>query len=94
MRIVVAPQARDDLKIAYDYIAQDSRDAADRFLARVVEVIGMLATEALEGREILLRDGRQVRSWPIPPYRIYYRKSKDVFEVVRIYHQARRPIER
>jgi hypothetical protein len=31
---------------------------------------------------------------PVPPYRIYYRKSADVFEVVRVYHQARRPIER
>ena len=94
MKIVVAPQARDDLKTAYGYIAEDNPQAADRFLVRVVEIIGMLASEALEGREVVLRDGRQVRSWLIPPYRVYYRKSKDLFEVIRVYHQARRPIER
>lgn len=55
MKIVVAPQARDDLKIAYDYIAQDNPHAADRFLARVVEVIGLLATEALEGARVCSR---------------------------------------
>lgn len=77
MKIVVAPQARDDLTMAYDYIARDNPHAADRFLVRIVEVIGMLASETLEGREVPLRDGRQVRSWPIPPYKIYYHRSKD-----------------
>lgn len=94
MRIVVAPRARDDLKRAYEHILSDNPHAADRFLARLVEIIGMLATEAIEGREVLLRDGRQVRTWPVPPYRIYYRKGRDAFEVIRVYHQARCPIER
>lgn len=75
-------------------MARDSRNAADRFLARLVEVIGLLATEAFTGREVVLRDGRRVRTWPVPPHRIYYRRQGDLFEVVRVYHQARRPIER
>jgi plasmid stabilization system protein ParE len=62
--------------------------------SRLVEVIGLLATEAFMGREVVLRDGRRVRTWPVPPYRIYYRQQGDLFEVVRVYHQARRPIER
>jgi plasmid stabilization system protein ParE len=66
VRIVAAPQGREDLRDAYESIARDNRDAADRLLARLVEVIGLLATEAFMGREV----------------------------VVRIYHQARRPIER
>ena len=94
MTIVVSPPARDDLKQAYDRIAQDNPEAADRVLARIVDVIGTLASGGVEGREVRLRDGRQVHTWPVPPYRIYYRKSADVFEVVRVYHQARRPIER
>ena len=93
MRIVAAPQARADLGDAYEF-ARDNRDAADRLLARLVEVIGLLATGAFTGREVVLRDGRRVRAWPVPPYRVYYRQQGDLFEVVRVYHQARRPIER
>lgn len=94
MTIVVSPSAWDDLKQAYGRIAQENPEAADRMLARIVEVIGLLASGGVEGREVRLRDGRLVHTWPVPPYRIYYRKSADVFEVVRVYHQARRPIER
>jgi plasmid stabilization system protein ParE len=94
VRIVAAPQARQDLADAYESIARDNRDAADRLLARLVEVIGLLATGAFTGREVVLRDGRRVRAWPVPPYRIYHRQQGDLFEVVRVYHQARRPIER
>ena len=94
MTIVVAPKAKEDLREAYGYIARDTREAADRVLARIVEVIGMLASGGVEGREVTLRDGRRVQTWPVPPYRIYYRKTGEVFQVVRVYHQARRPIER
>lgn len=54
----------------------------------------MLASGVMAGKEVLLRDGRRVHTWPVPPYRIYYRKGGEVFQVVRVYHQARRPIER
>lgn len=60
MKIIVAPQARDDLKQAYDYVRTHNPEAADQLLARLIEVIGMLAVEAIEGREVLLRDGRRV----------------------------------
>jgi hypothetical protein len=50
--------------------------------------------EAVTGREVLLRDGRWVKTWPVPPYRIYYRVSGQELQVIRVYHQARRPIER
>ena len=69
MRVVAAPQARADLRDAYESIARDNRDAADRFLARLVEVIGRLATEAFTGKEVV--------------------QQRDLFEVVRVYHQAR-----
>ena len=94
MTILVSPQAREDLKQGYQHIAKDSVEAADRVLARIVEVIGMLASGLVEGKEVVLHDGRRVQTWPVPPYRIYYRKSTDKFEVIRVYHQARRPIER
>ena len=94
MTIVVAPQAGKDLREAYEYILKDNLIAADRVLAHIVEVIGMLASEAVTGRDVLLRDGRRVKTWPVPPYRIYYRVSGQELQVIRVYHQARRPIER
>jgi len=94
VRIVVAPQAQADFREAYDSIAGDNPEAADRLLARIVQIVGLLAVKAFVGREVVLRDGRRVRTWPVPPYRVYYREQGDVFEVVRVYHQARRPLER
>lgn len=94
MRIVVAPQAAEDLREAYDFIAEDNPIAAGRVLARIVEMIGMLASESFAGQEVQLKDGRRVKTWPVPPYRIYYRVHGQELEVIRIYHQARRPIKR
>jgi plasmid stabilization system protein ParE len=94
VRVVVAPEAQVDIAEAYNSVAEDNSQAADRLLARVVEIIGLLAAKEFVGREVVLRDGRRVRTWPIPPYRVYYRERADVFEVVRVYHQSRRPIER
>ena len=58
MKIVVSPPAREDLKQAYQQITEDNPKAADRMLARIIEVIGMLASGSVEGREVRLRDGR------------------------------------
>lgn len=94
MTIVVAPRAQCDLREAYEYIQRDNPQAADQVLARIIEVIGMLGSGAMKGREVLLRDGRKVHTWPVPPYRIYYRIRGQELQVIRVYHQARRPIER
>lgn len=51
MTLLVSPQASEDLKQAYQYIAKDNVQAADRVLARIVEVIGMLAAGVVEGRK-------------------------------------------
>jgi plasmid stabilization system protein ParE len=94
VRIVVAPAAAQDLREAYEHIAKDNPSAADQVLARLVEIIGLLASKVFEGRTVTLRDGRRVQTWPVPPYRLYYRMSNEALEVVRVYHQARRPLER
>jgi len=94
VRVVVAPEAQVDIVEAYNSVAEHDPEAADPLLARVIEIIGLLAANEFVGREVVLRDGRRVRPWPIPPYRLYYREREDAFEVVRVYHQSRRPIER
>ncbi len=66
--------------------------AAAEVKNQVIDTIQQLAGGAFEGPETQLRSGRWVRGWPVPPYRVLYRRGKDVFDVVRIYDQRRRPI--
>ena len=94
MRILIAPKATQDLREAYEHLAKDNLSVADQVLARLVEVIGFLAARVFEGRKVKLRNEMEVHTWPVPPYRLYYRLSDEVLEVVRVYHQARRPIEK
>jgi hypothetical protein len=35
-----------------------------------------------------------VRSWGVPPFRVYYQRHFDELLIVRVYQQARRPITR
>jgi toxin ParE1/3/4 len=93
VKIVIAPLAAQDLQEAYDFIAKDSAHASDEVLIRITEVLGLLASGRVRGREVKLKGGRKVRAWSLPPYRIYYRIKEHELQVVRIYHQARRPIE-
>lgn len=93
MKIVLAPLATRDLEEAYDFIARDNPEAADGVLAAVSETFGLLASGIVHGREVSLRTGERVLTWSHPPYRIYYRIAGDELQVVRVYHQARRPIE-
>jgi len=93
MGVVFTLAARSDLAEAYEFIAQDSQDAATRALDRLVEVTNQLAAGDLQGSEVQLTDGRRVRRWSAPPYRVSYRRSTRRLAIVRVYHQSRRPIE-
>ena len=93
MKIVFTSPARQDLIEAYTYIATDSLRAAARFLDDVDAVVQHLADGELTGPEARLKSGRRVQSWPVPPYRIYYRRTSRTMTIYRAHHQARRPIE-
>ena len=41
-----------------------------------------------------LRSGASVRSWAVPPFRVYYQRHPDELLIVRVYHQKRPPITR
>ncbi len=94
MKIIFAPEALDDLITTTQYIARDDSMAAARLTDRVFEAIDQLAEGGLDGPEQVLRSGKNVRSWPVPPLRIYYQRAADRFAVLRIYHQARKAITR
>ena len=94
MRIVLAPLAAQDLKEAGDYIEADRPAAADEMLVGITNALALLASGIVSGAEVTLKDGRKVNYWSVPPFRIYYRIRGAELQVARVYHQARRPIER
>jgi plasmid stabilization system protein ParE len=92
-KVIFSRKAARDIQQAHAYAARDKPEAADRLVSRILDVTRLLALGVVDGPQVRLRDGRAVFSWPVSPYRIYYRRRGQVFEVVRVYHQARRPIE-
>ena len=68
--------------------------AAAHLLARITTLVHQLAEGDFEGPQQRLSYGAFVRSWPVAPYRIYYQRGDDMLRIVRIYHQARKPITR
>ena len=93
--IEYAPAARRDLQDIADYLDIESPVSTDPALNAIAALLERLERREFEGPEhVLLRTRRVVRSWPLPPFRIYYQRRADVLYVLRIYHQARRPIAR
>jgi toxin ParE1/3/4 len=92
--VVFSPDARQDVFDLYGYIFVDEPAAADRVMDRISAALALLDEQKVEGREAVLRSGKRVRLWLVSPYRLYYRRQGKVLQVVRVYHEARRPIER
>ena len=93
MSFILAPEALADLKEIQRYIAEDNPRAAVATLDRLDGIMQRLANGALQGPETRLLDGRRVQGWSMPPYRIYYRRAAEQTVILRVYHQARRPVE-
>ena len=60
----------------------------------ISEALDKLARRDFEGPQVKLRAGDVVRSWPVPPLRIYYQRRSDSLWIFRLYHQSRPPITR
>lgn len=94
MTISFSPEAEQDLVAVVSYLAERNPTAARELGQRVFAVLDRLVTGDFEGIEQTLRSGDVVRSWPVPPIRIYYQRRGEGLWVLRIYHQARPPIVR
>src|SRR5438093_1314567 len=93
MNTVLTRAARHDLTDIYEFVAADNPVAAEQVITRLFDIMEQLAVGELKGPEIRLADGRRVRRWTVPPYRVYYRRSSRRTVIVRVYHQARRSLE-
>jgi toxin ParE1/3/4 len=93
-RIVVHDEARFDvIDIAY-YIAEDSLDAADRFVEavdaayrRLADLPGIGATREYSNAKL-----KGMRMWPVPGFPmhlIFYRAADAELRIIRVLHGAR-----
>jgi len=81
-----------DLREQLVWLDEHSPAAARQLATDLDELLAALDERAFEGPETQLLSGRTVRTWPLPPLRVYYQRRGTELFVVRIYHQARRPI--
>jgi toxin ParE1/3/4 len=82
------PLAETDILEIWDYIADDSLAAADRWVDHLDEQFRVLATQPMMGRA---RDelAPGVRSFPFGRYVVFYVPLADGIDVVRVLHGAR-----
>ena len=87
-RVTRRPLAEADIFEIWDYIADDSLAAADRWVDRLDEQFRLLAAQPLMGRA---RDqlAPGVRSFPFGRYVVFYVPLDDGIDVVRVLHGAR-----
>jgi len=87
-RVTRRPLAAVDILDVWDYIAEDSAAAADRWVDKLDETFNLIATQPLMGRA---RDelAASLRSFPFGRYVIYYVPIEDGIDVVRVLHSAR-----
>jgi toxin ParE1/3/4 len=94
LKLTYTEEAVADIVDAIAYLNERNPTAAAKLDAEITRCVERLADREFEGPVSRLRSGAVVRSWGVPPFRIYYQRHDDELLVVRVYHQARRPITR
>ena len=88
-RFVLTPAARADLTEIFDYIAQDSPDAAHRVVEELRTAMKKLARMPEMGHFRRDLASEPLRFWPVYSYLIIYRPEARPLQVVRVLHGAR-----
>lgn len=80
-----------NLNSIYDYISQDSKLYAARFVTTLVSKIHRLTTSPLSGRIVPEFQNENLRELIFQNYRIVYRYFKDteIAEIIALVHSAR-----
>lgn len=94
MKVRWTEEALADVEAALDWLESRNPQAAARLLGEILTTVKLLGKAELEGPEATLSNGTCVRSWPVPPIRIYYQRREGTLWVLRVYDQRRQPIAR
>jgi toxin ParE1/3/4 len=87
-RYIEAPLAKQDLAEIIQYIARDNPDAAERFLAQVMEHYQQVADNVEMGRR-RSEIAPEMRTAPFGDYIIFYQPIRDGVAIARFLHGAR-----
>jgi toxin ParE1/3/4 len=82
-RRIIRPEADYDLDSIWSFIASDNPKAADAAIDRLTEAFDMLLTMPLAGR-IRREFGKDLRSFPVGNYVIFYKATAEGIEVTRV----------
>jgi plasmid stabilization system protein ParE len=95
MKVRLMPRAQQDLREHSYYIATGNPEAAEREWDRVLADLERFAALPVEGVFVNIQNvPRRIHRWWMPPFRVYYERIDGELVVHRLYHHARRPIER
>jgi plasmid stabilization system protein ParE len=94
LNVAYTEEAVADIVDAIAYLNERSPTAASKLDAAIARCVARLAEREFEGPVSRLRSGAVVRSWGVPPFRIYYQRHPAELLILRVYHQKRRPIAR
>jgi addiction module RelE/StbE family toxin len=89
LKVLFAPQARQDLDDIVDYLLQENADMAKVVLDRIMEAIRSLAEMPHLGRPGRVPGTRELVA-PRTPFVVPYQVSGNTVEILRVYHGARR----
>lgn len=88
--LIVAPSALRDLQELYDYIADDSTDAAEAISQQLWKGIWHLGSFPASGHTRAdLVGKRQLRFWPVGRFLIVYRDTSASTQIVAVLHGSR-----
>jgi plasmid stabilization system protein ParE len=86
---ILGRDAEQDLDDLWEYIAQDSVEAADRLIAEIFEAFQLLSRNPGIGHRRKNLTKFPVRFWPVGNYLVIYRAAGSLVEIVAIVHGKR-----
>ncbi|OXS59763.1 hypothetical protein B1A99_09470 [Cohnella sp. CIP 111063] len=91
--LVWSPRSLKDLELIYDYIKEDSIEAARTFVNELIMETTTISNFPHKGRKVPEFMNEKVREKIYKSYRIIYRIQTDHIEIVTFLHQSRRLIK-
>jgi|SRR3954470_3991576 plasmid stabilization system protein ParE len=89
MKWILSPQARTDLLEVWNFIAEDSVEAADRITEKLTGSFDQLGRNPHIGHSRRDLTSRDLLFWPVGAYIVIYRVRNEVLEVVAVTQGSR-----
>ena len=89
-RLIWTTQALEDVEAICQFIARDAPRYAQVFATQVFEAVERLQTFPKSGRSVPEVGQENIREIIHGNYRIIYRLTNDVIQILTVYHSARR----